>query len=1617
MTMYIDQIDDLIDKIIDDFYNVTIAKSKDIKKYFEDLNFVKNQLEINRLLTQYFSQIDKKSINNILKDDVNTDKMIDFLKRYIAYYIFMMFGFFYTGKIETFINNIIEFSKNQPSFNFKINNFFNSESNSTIIKFYTLLKNVTELVDSDAVKLKQLSKKANYSDAVKFIDELGEDIVNSSFNLKKLNGNKYDQAHNIIKTIIIFNLYIKQDKKTMHEFLDKSEKETGEFIYIDIVVPETDFIDFNTIELSLSSRDVENGLASEIYDLLSQYDQGLTQMKAQTHEEKINELFDRKLLIPIVEDFVLYHKDTEKYEKISATQNPDTKTKKKEETKIKYIINKIDGVTELFSKNTKTNKKLKENIEKLLYRPLLDRRAILINNYEDIKIITKLQNQGRKAIESNEFYNDLLTYTQYPYINFKDFQKYGFPILPTTTIDGIRSTSFEGMDNNKPLQARVGNGGNVLNVTGLIIPSLYTDIKCLKKNELIDVRKVGIKKDKKVITNPNGYTTTLKMITRNIMSNKKYPVTYWLFDINKDKVKMDNYDVTAKLNDTEYFKIIISKLHNDIVVAIGNKIIKYFDNKKEVMINDFYKLIKKINTNIINIPDNSKLYNELERLVYSEKIIKTKDVYDVKEDEFPGLTGDIIKLPLYNGKQQPNIYHIRLDKTRKSDKKAIIETNKIEHGAICQHYITWDNISAQRTKNPNQFSELLFGFFQQYVDKNHEDDYVCKSCGVLINLKNYVLDGTYDDDGRFVSLSMTMQVQVEDIPGYEKYKSAIRNIEKTIDRLASISNIKTLTGASTTIKNRVQKIVKDTVDLVLIHNARLKDIYKERSQKISVYGINKDLSNLFVFELDNSIFIYSSKDKDTYKPIKRNNILTYLLFLMILEISDSQLYFMTGDKICNYYSFSKYGIKWFENMYIRKNNQNTVTKITNYRVLCYIIFYMSHMIIKRNMWKHEAQEEREEKDEPKKKFDINMQKAIIHTLVDFINSVIEIYSDKNKKNYIYDMVANRFFQKLSTTFQNEEILDRIKTMEEKKLVVDGKKIKMSEITVKPILLSNTYEQGDYAGQQILEARCKGPKYFISKRNIKDIKKYLEITNTTNCEEGSFHKWITKNDILVCSICNKTTSEVTSSKKDNIAENYKYIEVEKIVKKYCKAGHELAKKKDCDKLNKKEVNDIYSKMQQIKEEKRAEDLKNVVKHEKVKKDKDVKHKEFINNIKSEYGKTKRHREDYYKFIDSFVIELEKILGRDKNLYNQDIYLRYDTYIIKHDYNGFPIPQPIIITDVNNKILSKKNHPFFNTDVIYYRNSTLQVEVYYDAINKLLLGYKKKNEEIKHSKKTNVYLEVNYSIMSMIKQLCYPSKNIDISEKMENYKSIFNKPEEALAFTISDISRERIQKLKKTITDFQKYVYRVAYNYNAPVISLIDVENKDNFLDKYKEKLSNIILKQEKKYKFLKNWKAIKYELFFEDITTKTINIDPKQRYLSVDEISEYDYSGNVILFYIIQEMTKLIEVNKDKFVKSTLCYLLVDIIMRIYNEYDVEKDMSNGQIKRFLHILQTMDYTKIEDIQGETEGLYEEYKDPDAIPDEAALEKEEDIKEENEAIDMEDELDYEIDYTAGVNIDS
>ena len=59
------------------------------------------------------------------------------------------------------------------------------------------------------------------------------------------------------------------------------------------------------------------------------------------------------------------------------------------------------------------------------------------------------------------------------------------------------------------------------------------------------------------------------------------------------------------------------------------------------------------------------------------------------------------------------------------------------------------------------------------------------------------------------------------------------------------------------------------------------------------------------------------------------------------------------DKQINYYVFDKIGFNMFDGIYIRINTGNDISPIQNYKVLCYVIFMMSGLVLKYHYWFHD----------------------------------------------------------------------------------------------------------------------------------------------------------------------------------------------------------------------------------------------------------------------------------------------------------------------------------------------------------------------------------------------------------------------------------------------------------------------------------------------------------------------------------------------------------------------------------------------------------------------------------------------------------------------------------------
>jgi len=1613
--MYINKIDDLLSKIIDDFYISTKA-AFDKLNLESEFNFVKYQKDINDILFKYTQKINVDEFRELLKNEDNVKMIVEIVKRYLAYYVFLIIASFYSGKDDTYINNIVEFTKNQASFPLKISNFFNSENNANIIKNYKTVKNIQILLNiTDKAKLSVLVGRPDFHEALDFLNNLGQDFVLDNFINKKLN--LKERNHNIVKTLIILNIYKKQEKKEVFRILESVESsgQDGEYIFIDVIYPIKQFIDYSSVEQVMTQRELISGLSYEFWRYISEHEEGKIQA-LETIDEKILKLINSGIIIPITDDFMLFHKDNEKYDKTESD-----KIKKKEDTKIRYIVTKLDSVADYYSENNKKDNYI--TVKKNFYTPLNDRKAVLVNRNEEIKIINKLINQGKKSLENNEYLHDLTHYRNYPYVNFKDISGTGFSILLDKTVNAVRSVSLDTKDykQNKrsPLQMRVGAKDQIINVIGFLIPTNMKHMNCIRVKDALDLKTLAGEDTK--YKNVNGYNLTIEYLKHSKLNLDKHKSTvFWKFNIDEDIIKLDTYEQATKLNNQEQFKLIISKLYDDIVQELYFMIYNKINDHKTLNINSSYKIKEFFENKTMPIPQNYIMYHDLLEKIYFENNIVTDSSYDIKDDIFHGIGDNILELPYAPEPRPPNVPTVKIDISEEVSKETF--GDKEEVIGVCQHNITWEKIFALRKSNPNKYSDLLYEFIQHYVIENAEQDYVCKSCGVLLNIKKYIIDGTYDDETqRYVTFSMPMDVPLEDIPEYEKLKVSIRNIDKIIEKISNISNIPYFLGNSITTRTRRKGVTKDTIDIVGMNNKYLKNNFKERNELASkIYGVSRDLSNLFIFELDNNIFVFSSKEKDYYKKIKLNNIIAYIIVLMILEINDSHITFMGGDKkgLCNFEVFDKYGHVLFDGLKIRKNRSGDLDSIKNYRILCFMIYIISCMATKYNLWAFEIKEDRENKQEvkvkgaPKKKFNPTVQKIIIHTVVDILNSVLENSTNKDA-HYLYEIISTKFYSKLNTTFNSSLILSRLRTDTNKNINSLDKK---SYVITKsaPILIKDEFEFiKDYLDPEY--NTCRLPKYYIAKRNVVH-KKYNYINGITNCPTGEFHKWVPDAKTMKCSICNLTLEYVmqqnTTDQDKELSDKFRYIQLQQLAQKYCSIDTQQhnfkfdrnsgtyicikCKKPQDYTYNNKELDHLEKLLN-----KKTIDLQKLL-NTKDNTEESAYGKKVLQKLETLY-QSESPKEKEYSYLNKFVETIQNVVGTDINI-GQNTHFKDNIYVVDHDHLGYPLDTPIYITDKDNKMIFKSNHPFFKTDVLYYTNmKTGRIDVFYDATNFMLLGYKEASKDFTLSRNPNKRLRMNYSIYNKLKLMGYPSQYINIENMKQDYIKYDEKKQhldlEALyQEIIRDILRQRISNLKKVIYEFQRFINRIKYNYITGVQEKHESDDKDvpewkrnsqeeeaeaesvinQIIKKYHKKLSNVNLSDSKnEHKVFKHWKVIAEELFTNDISDINIRFDKKL--ISAEYLNTIDNSSRILLYYIITEMHKLIDYNSNKFIKTNLVNFYLEFINIIFDMFNNENIINNFEVKKFLYMLKSSFYLhelEQNSMSVMSTDFYGEYKDPD-----------------------------------------
>lgn len=1527
--MYINIIDEFFDNILNKFFNF-LNKNDIFLKLNTDTNFVKFQKLILDTINTFINPITIEWVKN----ENNKNYIINIIKRYCAFYIYLGIGYYYKGNKELYITNIIESGKTQKE---GIVNFFNSDNNSKIINFYNIIQNIKKLVElktMDKIKISLSNNPLKFDSTINLFNELGEDYIIEYFLIK-------ENFHNILKTLIFKQIYLKEEKIDINNLINEIEKEDAEYKYIEIVVSnQKKIVDFNIIQKFLTFKQLKLGLAEDIYSYIEeiQLDKEETIKK---NYEIINFLFSNKILIPISEDFLRYHKDSEKYE------TPNSGPKNRESTKIKYIINKINNVKNYYSPIVEKNAKLKLEINELYYKQFAPRQVILYNETEELKIIQKLENKD--TVEDFDLLIDLINIRKYAYVNYKFISNYFIKLRTINTINAIRSTNIK-QKKNEFLELRIGNDNIDLDVIGIAWnPSILNKLKlleCYKTNDLVNVK------------NYNSFINILQ----NIKSNKK--LYYWIFNIN-NKINIKEY-VDLNLNEpVKVIKILLVEIYKIYVNLVVSKFEEYILKKKI----NIWELDYIINKFSIIYDLNPDIKNHFINKILTEKILEPSIIEDEIDNVIPGKGKKIIKLPYVNIKKEI-INKITIGTINDS-----ITVNEYIHFAVCNHHQKWENIL--KNKKNNNFNQIIFDFVKKYVKENDRGEYICKSCDEILDLKKYVPEGFYNKDtNEFMTTSIIVNQKLEDQNKYIIYLRTIKFLGRNIEKIAYIGNILYYLGESPTIKLHKKTSIKDIIDLILIHTTYLKEQPKDRIiQASEKYNINKDLTNLFFFELKDEIFLTSSQSTDYYTIIKYNNVVVYTILIILLELNSGQILNFKDDKRCNYFFYSKFGEPLFTNLYLRLNEKEKIL-VTKIPLLAYCIFYFSCILTSNKIWLYQSNDTN---------FNVTIQKTIIHTLIDLINTIMEANMQKDKY-YLYELLATKFINKVNNTFNDLLLLKCIEINSNKKIKFDETTKKIS--IIKKIVPLINIENNNIIINNENKEYCLVSSFKINKKP--EIKNNNSLNNLTNCSSGSFHKWYSKNGKLECSICKEIYDDnLTETNNTNYHEKVKLTIIKKLTKKYCISGkfHDINEKTYiCNICNINPDTYKYTEKELYQLEK---NINNTIYYPPKKENND--------DIKKIMKKFNKNYIDINNYIHEFIEKLINIVGDKIKINNSIIYLKDTLYIIKYNYLGILLKEPIYIRSSSDIVKIYEKHSYFKKDVIYYKDKANNVFVYYDIISLQYIGYSEDNKNIKYNNNI-ASLIIELSIKDSLLYLGLENKYINLYHLDPNYQ--YNSNIDSCSI-INNLIRTRICNLKQLINNTISIIYTIRnhkkYNqyYNV---------NQKEIVDEFSKKLKQFNIKDKDNHNIIfKNFIIINNNLKMNKFCS-TIDIKLINNYFDCSFINNMKNIDLKLIYYLISNFNKLLDYNEQNNIKIEIANMIVKIIQYLHKSY--YNPINQCDIRKF-------DFLLINDISYIDEnvrivGYYNELVSINELDEDKIKEENYNAQEENDALDIDDYKDDEND---------
>ena len=1607
--MYVSQIDETFDGILDLLYDEFLEDNDVYNEIISDknVNLVEYLPKINKFMSSVMENIDISYLRTLVGNQRNFSRIIEIIRRLIAYYYYLSIALHYSGSLESYRNNMVQVSKLQENSPSNIPGFYTTESNFQLVTLFKMVHDLKEILLMTELQQKQIDKMSR-SDAFQFIDTYGQNFIDAAI-LEKIeteNGAVVQiNSHNLIKTIVFGKIYQAYDRTSVFSIIGEIEDDDVEYIYIDVVVVEEGFMDLSSYIDEFSGYGRK--FAKSIFDMESET---ISDAGDLSIDVKNSKLMSSIILKPVADDFLRYHRDSDKLStkevdaklpghyksKTIRDEVKDQQRKKKEDTRAKIIVTDVELISSRYSPITSSNPELVREIERHFNNPFSGRKAITMNHNDELYVADRME-KSNMILTNNEYYLELSSINSRAYFEFEDFKHNGASILLQERADTVvRYSNIEFITDapTTALDVRTKPDKTVVNQVGLSISLFHDNNHQFKKEDLSDIMETDINyelRDKKIgkISNKNGFDAMFDVIK--------------IFYADTITVVRDGYGVLKVVRDTEKLKKLNPELHDTLIYWIYNidrdvfartsyediqtdkqeNVVKLlnsvlFDKISKLFRNKLYELSR--NYSYLDYTDMARVIYQFRLLTGTElsmsdysgifaSYLKSKKISESLTDKFQIKKMD---MPRYVYPDIKTHYTINVDMTNPRNLKLytptyghihdiIPEKNQVSHDSRCQHESILAEINKLRSEKINEYNKSLTDFISEYVVETLSSERVCKLCGQVLPFDEWMDKGVYDSvSDRYISSQGRAGVDLSDMAEYRKYSQLIDWMKKTVPNIGYITGTNIFSNEKNKEANIFKQLfIKNIIDIIVVHNgvnmSRNLDENKRLEHFSKVFGIDGDIDSVYFFKLDDSIFDLDRGALAMPTEIKNlimNNILLYILIIYITELNGTQIAMSYHDKFVDIRTYTKHAKPWFKNLNIRKSiDRDETVPILEYPVLCYLLYFIATVVVTNNKW-------RTSRDLKKGSFDKRGVESVIHSMLDLLNG-ISIEAGRNANNDVYALVSSKIYSKMGTIFKDESVILALENSHQEKYNKKMHKIAQEKFTgtavkhsKEGIIYLPTYKKDD--------AKLTGISSFKISAGISidDPMQYnypvtRGITNMTNCPDGKYYNWSAVGKEIFATNCESRVAEQEADGKiDRLDEAY-YLELSN-----CLLGrggdHQFDKENSnicrfCGKTpdiisSKKSLDELAEKIK----DRSTKIVENIHernrKIEEQKKQTQADREKLIEQLRS-VNKTSKSSN-----IDKLLGLFKEYVGSDINLSTDEtpVYLDADAYIIDHMFNGNHRPKPLIIKNLENKIKREERNTFYGKDVIYYTDKTNNTTVYYDAVTLGLIGYKEQHRDYVELEGTGARLVVQDSIRSKIINLGKESTYVDLRENMENIRESHSSSNYQKCNMLNGVVRKNISNIKKAIDNISSYIFLMK-NYN-------ENPSESREIDRTLREVISEFARKNKSFNAgdddssFSDWALIRSDTTVKRINFADESFDVEIGLFNLDSLMTNDNSGKLLISYLVDQLIDIIESNGNRTTRIDLCKAMIFMITHVYQTYNTSSWSTTTDMKIFKYIL-------------------------------------------------------------------